>query len=96
MLELFPARPCARPGLSLGRGRDAGWGMIAPAMVLALALWNGRDPILKDRMFGLTNGEGNHGEDVKELWYYQDGTPAAYFTCGCSIATRRPSSLTSG
>ncbi len=42
---------------------------------LALALWNGRDPILKERMFGLTNSEGNHGEDVKELWYYLDGVP---------------------
>ena len=42
---------------------------------LGLALWNGRDPILKERMFGLTNGEGNHGEDVKELWWYQDATP---------------------
>ena len=38
----------------------------------ALALWNGRDPILKERLFGLTNGEGNHGEDVKELYYYLD------------------------
>jgi hypothetical protein len=42
---------------------------------LALALWNGRDAILKERMFGLTNSEGNHGEDVKELWWYLDGTP---------------------
>ncbi len=42
---------------------------------LALALWNGHDPILKERMFGLTNDQGNHGEDVKELWYYVDGTP---------------------
>ncbi len=42
---------------------------------LALALWNGRDPILKERMFGLTNAQGNHGEDVKELWWYLDGTP---------------------
>src|ERR1700747_1398151 len=42
---------------------------------LALALWNGRDPILKERLFGLTNSEGNHGEDVKELYYYLDGTP---------------------
>ena len=41
----------------------------------ALALWNGRDPILKERLFGLTNGEGNHGEDVKELYYYLDATP---------------------
>jgi hypothetical protein len=42
---------------------------------LGLALWNGRDPILKERLFGLTNAEGNHGEDVKELWWYLDGTP---------------------
>ena len=42
---------------------------------LSLALWNGRDPILKERLFGLTNGEGNHGEDVKEAYHYLDGTP---------------------
>jgi Glycosyl hydrolase family 63 C-terminal domain len=44
-------------------------------LCLGLALWNGRDPILKERLFGLTNSEGNHGEDVKELYYYLDGTP---------------------
>jgi hypothetical protein len=44
-------------------------------LCLGLALWNGRDPILKERIFGLTNGEGNHGEDVKELYYYLDATP---------------------
>ena len=43
---------------------------------LSLALWNGRDPILKERLFGLTNREGNHGEDVKELYYYLDGVPS--------------------
>lgn len=42
---------------------------------LALALWNGRDPILKERLFGLTNSEGNHSEDVKELYYDLDATP---------------------
>jgi len=42
---------------------------------LTLALWNGADPILKERLFGLTNGEGNHGEDVKEYYFYQDATP---------------------
>ncbi|KAB1072306.1 MGH1-like glycoside hydrolase domain-containing protein [Methylobacterium planeticum] len=42
---------------------------------LALGLWNEHDPILKERLFGLTNEEGNHGEDVKELYYYLDGTP---------------------
>ncbi len=41
----------------------------------AVALWNGKDPILKERMFGLTGSEGNHGEDVKELYYYLDSTP---------------------
>jgi hypothetical protein len=45
-------------------------------LCLALALWNGRDPILKERLFGLTNGEGNHGEDVKEVYYYLDATPS--------------------
>jgi hypothetical protein len=44
-------------------------------LCLALALWNGQDSILKERLFGLTNGEGNHGEDVKELYYYLDATP---------------------
>ena len=43
---------------------------------MSLALWNGRDPILKERLFGLTNSEGNHGEDVKELYYYLDATPS--------------------
>src|ERR1700739_2933842 len=44
-------------------------------LCLGLALWNGNDPILKERLFGLTNHQGNHGEDVKELYYYLDGTP---------------------
>jgi hypothetical protein len=41
----------------------------------AIALWNGLDPILKERMFGLTGSEGNHGEDVKECYYHLDSTP---------------------
>lgn len=44
-------------------------------LCFSLALWNGRDPILKERFFGLTGSEGNHGEDVKELYYYLDSTP---------------------
>ena len=44
-------------------------------LCFALALWNERDPILKERMFGLTNSEGNHGEDVKEYYFYLDSTP---------------------
>lgn len=45
-------------------------------LCLALALWNGRDPILKERAFGLTGSQGNHGEDVKEEYFYLDGTPS--------------------
>jgi hypothetical protein len=45
----------------------------------ALALWNGKDPILKERLFGLTGPEGNHGEDVKELYYYLDATPTSSY-----------------
>ena len=44
-------------------------------LCFALALWNGKDPILKERLFGLTNSEGNHGEDVKEYNFYLDSTP---------------------
>jgi hypothetical protein len=44
-------------------------------LCFALALWNGRDPLLKERLFGLTNSEGNHGEDVKEYYFYLDSTP---------------------
>src|ERR1017187_2972899 len=45
-------------------------------LCLSLALWNGQDPILKERLFGLTNEQGNHGEDVKELYYYLDAVPS--------------------
>src|SRR4051812_30216228 len=44
-------------------------------LCFALALWNGKDPILKERLFGLTNAQGNHGEDVKECYYFLDSTP---------------------
>ena len=44
-------------------------------LCFAVAMWNGRDPILKERLFGLTNSEGNHGEDVKEYYFYLDSTP---------------------
>jgi hypothetical protein len=45
-------------------------------LCFSLALWNGNDPILKERMFGLTNDQGNHGEDVKEVYFYQDSAPS--------------------
>jgi hypothetical protein len=48
-------------------------------LCFALALWNGRDPILKERLFGLTGNEGNHGEDVKEYYFYLDSTPTHSF-----------------
>jgi hypothetical protein len=48
-------------------------------LCLAIALWNERDPLLKERLFGLTNGEGNHGEDVKECYYYLDATPTSSY-----------------
>ncbi len=41
----------------------------------SVTMWNGKDPVLKERLFGLTNGEGNHGEDAKEHWWAVDGTP---------------------
>ena len=44
-------------------------------LCFALAFWNGQDPIVKERLFGLTNHEGNHGEDVKEYYFYLDSTP---------------------
>lgn len=48
-------------------------------MCFSVALWNHKDPILKERLFGLTNQEGNHGEDVKELYYYLDNVPTHYY-----------------
>lgn len=67
-----------------GRSRVYRWGEDGIAgisdkkqhLCLALALWNGKDPILKERLFGLTNSEANHGEDVKEIYYYLDATPS--------------------
>jgi hypothetical protein len=58
-----------------GEDGIAGISDISQRLCLALVLWNGRDPILKERLFGLTNAEGNHGEDVKDLYYYLDATP---------------------
>jgi hypothetical protein len=51
-------------------------------LCFALAFWNGKDPILKERLFGLTGNEGNHGEDVKELYYYLEGTPTNSYLKG--------------
>src|SRR6478736_2052127 len=51
-------------------------------LCFALGLWNGKDRILKERLFGLTNPEGNHGEDVKELYFYVDSTPTHSYMKG--------------
>jgi Mannosylglycerate hydrolase MGH1-like glycoside hydrolase domain/Glycosyl hydrolase family 63 C-terminal domain len=54
----------------------AGFSDVEQRLCLALALWNGRDPILKERIFGLTGEQGNHGEDAKEYWWYLDALPS--------------------
>ena len=54
----------------------AGFCDVEQRLCLGLALWNGRDPILKERIFGLTGNQGNHGEDPKEYWWYLDATPS--------------------
>jgi hypothetical protein len=54
----------------------AGFSDVEQRLCLTLALWNGRDPILKERIFGLTGNEGNHGEDAKEYWWYLDALPS--------------------
>jgi hypothetical protein len=58
-----------------GEDGIAGWCDDQMLLCFALGLWNGKDPILKERLFGLTNSEGNHGEDVKEYYFYLDSTP---------------------
>jgi hypothetical protein len=58
-----------------GEDGIAGWCDEQMLLCFALGLWNGKDPILKERMFGLTNSQGNHGEDVKEYYFYVDSTP---------------------
>ncbi|MBS0653466.1 MAG: glucosidase, partial [Verrucomicrobia bacterium] len=60
------------------RWNEDGLGGICDRMqclCFALSLWNGKDPFLKERMFGLSGPEGNHGEDAKDYWYYLDSTP---------------------
>ena len=62
-----------------GEDGIAGYSDERQILCFALALWNGRDPILKERQFGLTNREGNHGEDVKEYYFYEDATPTSAY-----------------
>ena len=76
-LDPSPARSCPVPGVP-GGAEDglAFFGDVEQRLCLGLALWNGRDPILKERAFGLTGPQGNHGEDVKEYWWYLDAIPS--------------------
>jgi hypothetical protein len=73
--DYFPHDHARSRAYRWGEDGIAGWAERHLYWCLALALWNGNDPILKERLFGLTNEEGNHGEDVKELYYYLDGLP---------------------
>ncbi len=73
--EYFPHDHARSRAYRWGEDGIAGISDVEQRLCLSLALWNGRDPILKERLFGLTNSEGNHGEDVKELYYYLDATP---------------------
>jgi hypothetical protein len=73
--DYFPHDHARSRAYRWGEDGLAGFSDDQQHLCLALALWNGRDPILKERLFGLTNGEGNHGEDVKEVYYYLDATP---------------------
>ena len=59
-----------------GEDGMAGFSDVEQRLCLSLALWNGRDPILKERMFGLTGSQGNHGEDVKDYWWFVDALPS--------------------
>ncbi len=73
--EYLPHRHARSRAYRWGEDGLAGFSDDQQHLCLSLALWNGKDPTLKERLFGLTNAEGNHGEDVKELYYYLDATP---------------------
>jgi hypothetical protein len=73
--EYFPHEHARSRAYRWGEDGIAGISDADQLVCLSLGLWNGRDPILKERLFGLTNAEGNHGEDVKEHYFYLDATP---------------------
>jgi hypothetical protein len=73
--EYFPHDHARSRAYRWGEDGIAGISDADQRVCLSLALWNGRDPMLKERLFGLTNAEGNHGEDVKEHYFYLDATP---------------------
>ncbi len=71
----FPHEHARSRAYRWGEDGLLGWSDRECRLCFAVALWNGRDPILKERLFGLTNAQGNHGEDVKEHYFYIDSTP---------------------
>src|SRR5260221_8241258 len=73
--EFFPHDHARSRAYRWGEDGIAGFSDRHQQICFALAMWNGKDPILKERIFGLTGNEGNHGEDVKEYYFYQDSTP---------------------
>ena len=73
--EYFPHDHARSRAYRWGEDGIAGISDDKQRLCFAIALWNGADPILKERLFGLSNAEGNHGEDVKEYYYYLDCTP---------------------
>jgi hypothetical protein len=73
--DYFPHDHARSRAYRWGEDGIAGFSDAEQLVCLSLALWNGHDPILKERLFGLTNSQGNHGEDVKEQYFYLDATP---------------------
>src|ERR1700742_622045 len=77
--EYFPHEHARSRAYRWGEDGIAGLCDEKETLCMGIALWNGKDAILKERLFGLTNGQGNHGEDVKELYYYLDATPTCSY-----------------
>lgn len=77
--QSFPREHAPSRAYRWGEDGLLGWSDRYGRLCFSIALWNGKDKILKERLFGLTNHEGNHGEDVKELYYYLDSTPTHSF-----------------
>src|SRR3982074_3626525 len=80
--EYFPHNHARSKAYRWGEDGIAGICDRRQTICFAIALWNGRDPYLKERLFGLTGNQGNHGEDVKEYYFYLDSTPThSYMKC---------------
>jgi len=86
----FPREHAPARAYRWGEDGLLGWCDRDCRLCFAVALWNGRDPVLKERLFGLTNHEGNHGEDVKEFYYYLDSTPTHSYARSLYKYPQRP------